>query len=83
MGPLIYLRSQISNIEMTIAKELNVPYLSKINKKNIQGAPKNVQIDIGKYKKEFKKSSFVDLKDGIKKTILWYKKLLKINSRKI
>ena len=73
----------IRQLASYIAKELNVPYLSKINKKNIQGAPKNVQIDIGKYKKEFKKSSFVDLKDGIKKTIIWYKNLLKINGRKI
>jgi len=62
-----------------IAKELNVPFISKIDKKNNQGAPNHVQIDVGKYKKEFKKIKFIDLKEGLKKTILWHKYLFKKN----
>ena len=55
-----------------VAEELKVPFVYKKDKNNI-GAPNHVQIDISKYKKEFKNIKFTNLKNGLKKTIIWHK----------
>jgi dTDP-glucose 4,6-dehydratase/UDP-glucuronate decarboxylase len=60
-----------------IAKELKVPFINKKDKKINQGAPNHVQIDIGKYKKEFGNFKFTDIKKGLNKTIEWHNEIIK------
>ena len=67
----------ILGLAKSIAKELKVPFVNKKCKKVDQGAPNHVQIDIGKYKKEFGKLQFTNIKKGINKTIEWHKAIIK------
>ncbi|MDC1162753.1 NAD-dependent epimerase/dehydratase family protein [Candidatus Pelagibacter sp.] len=67
----------ILGLAKKIAKELKVPFINKKDKKINQGAPNHVQIDIGKYKKEFGNFKFTDIKKGLNKTIEWHNEIIK------
>lgn len=66
-------KHSILDLAKHVAEELEVPFAYKKDKKNNKGAPNHVQIDISKYKKEFKNIKFTNLKNGLKKTIVWHK----------
>jgi UDP-glucuronate decarboxylase len=67
----------ILKLAKIVAEELNVPFKYKENKNTNHDAPNYVQIDINKYKNEFKKINFIKFKKGLQKTIGWYKQILK------
>lgn len=67
----------ILDLARSVANELAVPFIYIKDKKNNQGAPNYVQINVDRYKKEFKNQKFISLKEGLKKTITWHKELFK------
>ena len=66
----------ILGLAKLIAEELKVSFINKKDKKNNQGAPNHVQINIDKYKKEFGNLKFTSIKKGLYKTIEWQKKII-------
>ena len=66
----------ILGLAKLIAEELKVSFINKKDKKNNQGAPNHVQINIDKYKKEFGNLKFMSIKKGLYKTIEWHKKII-------
>ncbi|MBU2633770.1 MAG: NAD-dependent epimerase/dehydratase family protein [Nanoarchaeota archaeon] len=54
----------------------------KIDSVFMAGAPNKVGLDISKVKNEFKLDNFVDLKEGIRRTIEWNKEFIKKNNIK-
>jgi UDP-glucuronate decarboxylase len=66
----------ILGLAKLIAEELKVSFINKKDKKNNQGAPNHVQINIDKYKKEFGNLKFTSIKKGLYKTIEWHKKII-------
>ena len=67
----------ILNLGKKISKLTSAKFLSKKNDKSNDGAPEFAKIDIKRYEKEFGKLKFVNLNDGLEKTIDWYKKLIR------
>jgi nucleoside-diphosphate-sugar epimerase len=72
--------SKISIVELAkkIANKLNKQVvLPSFNSESILGNPKIVNISIDKYLNEFPKKDFIDLDEGINRTILWQKEIYK------
>jgi len=53
----------ITNSKLIIPKNVN----------SIIGAPKSLDLDLNKIKKEFGSKKFIDINEGLKRTILWQK----------
>jgi hypothetical protein len=52
-------------------KKVKIPNVSK----SLVGSPKVVNISIEKYLQEFNKTSFIDINEGLFKTIKWNKNI--------
>jgi len=65
----------ILDLSMIIGEHLNKKVVPSVDKSGLVGNPKIVNLSIDKYNEEFNKKSFVDIKQGIKNTIKWQKKL--------
>jgi len=65
-------QTTIAGIAQSIGELMHVPVIFPEVENSIIGAPEEVQLDMSKVKKEFNKKSYVNLKDGLKKTIDWY-----------
>lgn len=71
-------KSKISILELAqlIGKKLNKEVLAPAKDTySLKSAPKIVNISIDRYLKEFNKTEFIDLEEGIEKTIEWQKQL--------
>jgi nucleoside-diphosphate-sugar epimerase len=67
----------IFNLAKSIGSILDKPVkIPTTYNTGMQGNPKTVSVAITKYLNEFKKDKFIDLKQGLKQTIDWYKQLL-------
>lgn len=67
----------IHGLAESIGDYLHVPVELPITMNEQEGAPEDVFLDLSKIKTEFKKSKFIDLREGLKKTIEWQKILYK------
>ncbi|MEK7607404.1 MAG: NAD-dependent epimerase/dehydratase family protein [Patescibacteria group bacterium] len=63
----------IAELAQKIGKYLAVPVKIPQNDHSVSGAPEDVWLDLTKIKKEFKKTNFVSLDEGLSKTIEWVK----------
>jgi nucleoside-diphosphate-sugar epimerase len=66
---------KIKELADLIGKILNVPVISPKVKTSIAGAPINVCLDMTRILSEYNKEGFIDLEEGIKRTVNWYKGL--------
>lgn len=66
-------KSQTSILALAekIGKQLNVPVLIPDSDNGVAGAPEEVQLDMEKAEKEFNKTSYISLDEGLKRTIKW------------
>jgi len=69
-------RTSIYDMAYTISKLLNVDVILPDLEKPLVGNPAFVGINCDRYMSEFEKNGFTHLKNGLEKTINWYKKLL-------
>ena len=67
-------RASILDVANIIGKKLNKKVVITSNS-GLKGNPKNVSLSIEKYMKEFKKNNFINLDEGLQKTIDWQKLL--------
>jgi nucleoside-diphosphate-sugar epimerase len=74
-------KTTIADLAKLIGKTLKVPVNIPKSNKHLSGAPDDVSLNLDKIKKEFKKTDFVSLEDGMKKTIEWQKELYKHSIR--
>ena len=65
----------IFNLAKTISGYLQVPLILGQKNKEIIGAPEEVKTDISQIKKEFNKTKFVSLDNGLRRTIEWQRLL--------
>lgn len=65
----------IAGLAKLIGKELKVPVIFPKIFRSVAGAPENVRLNISRAKKEFGKSEFVSLEEGLRRTIIWYRQL--------
>ncbi len=65
--------TSIRDVAEIIAQIQNVRVIVPADDKGLKDAPKVVAMSIDKVVKEFDKKSFVSLKEGLTKTINWYK----------
>lgn len=56
-----------------VGENLNASVSVLANQVEIQGAPPDVFVDMSKVEKEFKKTDYLTLKEGISRTVDWYK----------
>ena len=71
--------SEISIKELAelIGKELEVEVIVPETSNNgLNAAPQTVKMDISKVTNEFDKKQFIDIKEGIKRTIEWYRQII-------
>lgn len=62
----------IGELAKKIGNVLNTPVIFPKNTKNsLQGAPDDVYLDMSKTEKEFRKTDYIPLDEGLKKTINW------------
>ncbi|HPS31762.1 MAG TPA: NAD-dependent epimerase/dehydratase family protein [bacterium] len=66
---------KIKELASLIGRLLNVPVVIPEVRTGIAGAPDKVFINLDRIMCEYKKRKFIDLEDGINKTIDWYKNL--------
>ena len=64
---------KISELASLIGRICNVPVIIPKKDDGIKGAPENVFIDISKLQSEYEKEKFIDLDEGLKRTINWFK----------
>ncbi len=64
----------IAQLGFKIGKILNIPVKTKKDKP-IKGSPKIVSLSLKRYRSEFKMEPMIKIKQGLKNTIEWYKKL--------
>ena len=68
-------RTTIAELAAIIGNTLRVPVIfPDLQDDAVAGAPAEVELDTSKVEKEFSKKSYVALKEGIERTILWYQK---------
>ncbi len=67
----------IADLGKKIGTYLNVPVKVPLKSTGLSEAPDDVWLDLSKTKEEFGKKDFVNLDDGLKKTIEWQKILYK------
>lgn len=66
----------IGSLGKKIAKLLKVPV--KFEKKSpLEGSPKNIALSIKRYESEFGKKKLINIEQGLRNTIEWYRKLYK------
>ena len=64
----------IGSLGKKIAKLLKVPV--KFEKKlSLEGSPKNITLSIKRYQSEFGNEKLVNIEQGLKNTVEWYRKL--------
>jgi UDP-glucuronate decarboxylase len=63
----------IKELAYSIAKILDVPVIFPERESSIPGAPDNVSLDMSRILTEYPKHDFLDLGEGLKRTIEWYK----------
>ena len=68
-------RTSIANLAGKIGKYLKVKVIIPNKSAAKLGAPEDVRLDLSKIKKEFHKTNFVSLNEGLKRTIEWLKQL--------
>lgn len=68
----------IGDLAYKIAEKLNSNITFPKNDDKLKGSPVNVKLDITKYIEEFGVKQFIDIDEGLDRTINWYKYLLKI-----
>lgn len=69
-------KTTIRELAMMIGSYLNVPVNFPGNTNHaLAGSPENVFLDLSKTKNEFHKDSYVNLSEGLQKTIRWQKEL--------
>ncbi len=69
--------SQISILDLAklIGKEFIKEVITPAKKNELIGSPKIVNISVDRYVQEFNKTEFVDINQGLKNTIDWYKNI--------
>lgn len=70
-------KTTIFELAKKIGDYLNVPVKKPAILETLEGAPEDVWLDITKIKNEFNKTDFINLDEGLKKTIEWQKLLYK------
>ncbi len=68
-------RISIAGLAKKIGKELKAEVVMPKKSAAVSGAPQEVRMDLTKIKKEFSKTKFVSLDEGLKRTINWRKQL--------
>ncbi|MCX6054413.1 MAG: NAD-dependent epimerase/dehydratase family protein [Chloroflexi bacterium] len=66
---------KIKELAYLIGKILNVPIVIPKEDTGIAGAPDSVYLNINRVLSEYNKERFIDLEEGITRTINWYKNL--------
>ena len=69
----------IKQLAINIGDILNVPVLIPEIDDEVKGAPNAVVLNIDKYIDEFSKPNLIDINEGLKRTIDWWKSQLGIN----
>ena len=65
---------KIYDLAKKIGEILNVPVIKPHKDLSLAGAPKEVELDLSRIEKEFKKKKFIRLDRGLQNTICWLKK---------
>jgi nucleoside-diphosphate-sugar epimerase len=67
----------IKQLAEMIGQQLNVPVIIPESNQELEGAPSQVTLSLDKYINEFPDTEFLDIKQGIARTIDWWKYLIK------
>lgn len=67
---------KINELAYLIGQLLNVPVVIPNVKKSIAGAPSSVFLNLDRIMSEYKKESYIELQEGLEKTIVWHKNLI-------
>jgi len=66
----------IKQLAEMIGQQLNVPVIIPEDKQELEGAPNQVTLSLDKYLNEFPDTECLDINEGIKRTINWWKYLI-------
>ena len=69
-------KTTIKSLASAIGEILDVPIIIPDKSNSIQGAPKDVCLDMTRLLSEYPKKQFISLKEGLQKTIEWHKNLI-------
>ncbi|MEI8054784.1 MAG: NAD-dependent epimerase/dehydratase family protein [bacterium] len=69
-------KTTIKELALLIGEQLEVSVCVPIDSIELEGAPRNVALDLSRYGQEFGPIKFTPLTDGIMRTINWYKHIL-------
>jgi nucleoside-diphosphate-sugar epimerase len=69
-------QTSIAGVAETIGRIMQVPVVTPEKDNSVAGAPADVQLEMAKVKNEFGKDSYINLEDGLSKTINWYKNII-------
>ena len=67
--------TSIAELAKMIGEITNVPVIFPSNKIQVAGSPEITQLDMGRVETEFGKTEYVELKEGLKRTISWQREL--------
>ena len=65
-------RTSIAGLADCIGEIMNVSVSLPETINSVAGAPEDVRLDMSKVESEFSKTTYVDLKEGLQRTISWY-----------
>ncbi|MFZ2975704.1 MAG: NAD-dependent epimerase/dehydratase family protein, partial [Candidatus Moraniibacteriota bacterium] len=68
-------RTTIAKLAKLVGKNTKTPVIIPKDKVGLSGAPTDVRLDMTKAKKEFGKTNFIPLEEGLRRTIDWQRKL--------
>jgi nucleoside-diphosphate-sugar epimerase len=67
--------TSIAELAKMIGNILDVPVIFPPNEIQVAGSPKILQLDLRRVETEFGKTEYVELKEGLKRTISWQREL--------
>ncbi|MFZ1992055.1 MAG: NAD-dependent epimerase/dehydratase family protein [Alphaproteobacteria bacterium] len=65
----------IFDLAHAISREINVPVSVPQEDAGLAGAPAEVSLDLSRYTREFGKTNFVSMDEGLRRTIAWQRRL--------
>jgi nucleoside-diphosphate-sugar epimerase len=68
-------RTTIGELAKTIGRQVNVPVSFPATSHGVEGAPDDVVLDMTRASTEFNKKDFIQLEEGLRRTIAWQKEL--------
>jgi nucleoside-diphosphate-sugar epimerase len=67
--------TSIAELAKMIGEIINVPVIFPSNEIQVAGSPEILQLDLSRVETEFGKTEYVELKEGLKRTIAWQREL--------